>query len=45
MDRLMTFFDEAMAEPKADPLLLIATLVLDFECIHPFADGNGASGG
>lgn len=44
MDRLVKLFDEAAAEPKVDPLLLIATFVLDFECIHPFADGNGRIG-
>ena len=26
---------------KAEPLLLIPTFILDFLCIHPFADGNG----
>src|SRR5207302_1043812 len=26
---------------KVEPLLPIPTFVLDFLCIHPFADGNG----
>ena len=26
---------------KVEPLLLIPTFILDFLCVHPFADGNG----
>ena len=41
MDELCRAFDEAMAEPEIDPLLIIPMFVLDFLCIHPFGDGNG----
>lgn len=44
MDRLIKLFTEAVSENKVDPLLLIASFILDFECIHPFADGNGRMG-
>ena len=41
MDDLCTAFDSAIKDPECDPLLLIPMFILDFLCIHPFADGNG----
>ena len=41
MERLTTSFSEAIDKGKVDPLLLIPQFILDFLCIHPFADGNG----
>jgi len=44
MTSLLKMFHKAMDNGKTEPLLLIASLVLDFECIHPFMDGNGRIG-
>ncbi|MBI3097940.1 MAG: Fic family protein [Planctomycetes bacterium] len=44
MERLVGLFQEALDEGQVEPLLLIATFVLDFECVHPFMDGNGRIG-
>ena len=41
MDRLHTAFREHTERQEIDQLLLIATYILDFLCIHPFTDGNG----
>jgi Fic family protein len=44
MQSLVARFRAAMSAGRADPLLLIASFILDFECVHPFADGNGRMG-
>ncbi len=44
INKLCKFYHQTMDERKAEPLLVIASLVFDFECIHPFWDGNGRMG-
>lgn len=41
MDELHVSFAAGLKADEIDPLILIALYVLDFLCIHPFADGNG----
>lgn len=43
-DVLSEIHANAIDERQAEPLLLIASFVFDFECIHPFWDGNGRIG-
>jgi len=44
INKLCSFYHEMMDEGKAEPLLMIASFILDFESIHPFTDGNGRVG-
>ena len=41
MSDLLTRFHNANQQKLADPLVLVPLCILDFLCIHPFADGNG----
>jgi Fic family protein len=41
MNALAENFIKAIEKNEYDPLLLIPMFILDFLCIHPFADGNG----
>jgi Fic family protein len=44
IDRLVDLYTRAVDGGVADPLLLVASFVFDFEYIHPFMDGNGRVG-
>lgn len=39
--RMGSLSKQAVERGAVDPLLLIATYIFDFLCIHPFIDGNG----
>lgn len=41
IERLIASFCRTREEGTVEPLLAIATFILDFLCIHPFRDGNG----
>lgn len=41
MEKLINYWDTALRERRAHPLLVLAGFNLDFLCIHPFRDGNG----
>lgn len=43
-EKLCGFYHQAIEEKQVEPLLAIATFILDFESIHPFPDGNGRLG-
>jgi len=34
-------YQEACDEERIPPLLIVATFIFDFLCVHPFRDGNG----
>lgn len=44
MEKLCGSFNKSIFENKVEPLLAVASFVFDFECIHPFKDGNGRIG-
>jgi len=44
VEKLCVFYHRAAEQRRVEPLLLIPAFVLDFECIHPFWDGNGRVG-
>ncbi len=41
MEALCNAYNQAIAQEKVDPLLLIPTFLVDFLGIYPFNDGNG----
>lgn len=41
MSQLVMAYREVGQDSTVDPLALVACVVVDFLCIHPFADGNG----
>ena len=41
VDNLCNAYEQAVANEKIDPLILIPAFICDFLCIHPFNDGNG----
>lgn len=41
MEQLVLAYMEARQDSNINQLLLIPCVILDFLCIHPFADGNG----
>jgi Fic family protein len=41
MDLLCRNYQHACQDEKIPPLLIVATFVFDFLCVHPFRDGNG----
>jgi len=41
IDLLCRNYEQACGSEAVPPLLIVATFVFDFLCIHPFRDGNG----
>jgi Fic family protein len=44
VEKLCKLYHHVADDRQVEPLLLIPSFVLDFECIHPFQDGNGRMG-
>src|SRR5258708_37672216 len=42
VEKLCRIYRAARDEERVPPLLLVATFVFDFLCIHPFRDANGS---
>jgi Fic family protein len=41
LDQLASNYGAAVQKPNLDSLIVVPLAILDFLCIHPFADGNG----
>ena len=41
MTELCAAYERVIGTETVDPLLIIPMFILDFLCVHPFADGNG----
>ncbi len=44
MEDLVGGYRAAIADGKQEPLVVVPLAILDFLCVHPFADGNGRVG-
>ena len=42
MDAAVAGYKDAIENRRKEPLVVIPLAIVDFLCIHPFTDGNGA---